>query len=97
MRKLTEEFFDNKSEQNKIKSAIHQAIPEGILYHNLVIVLSEIIKDMVWEMTKEDVFKKSHRPTQRAADVGTEWACSKCGTTNMLDVPICQACFHPRG
>lgn len=38
-----------------------------------------------------------YRPTQRAADVGTEWACSKCGTTNMLDVPICQACFHPRG
>lgn len=68
MRKLTEEFFDNKSEQNKIKSAIHQAIPEGIFYHNLVIVLSEIIKDMVWEMTKEDVFKKAHRPTKRSPD-----------------------------
>jgi len=70
MRKLTEEFFDNKVEQNKIKSAIHQAIPEGIFYHNLVIVLSEIIKDMVWEMTKEDIFKKSHRPTQRPPDLG---------------------------
>jgi RNase P subunit RPR2 len=30
------------------------------------------------------------------SDVGTDWACLKCGTTNMLDVPICQACFHPR-
>lgn len=40
---------------------------------------------------------KVSRLTQDAADVGTEWVCSKCGTTNMLDVPICQACFHPRG
>ena len=60
MRTLTEEFFDNKAEQNKIKIAIHRAIPEGVFYHNLVIVLSEIIKDMVWEMTKEDVFQRSH-------------------------------------
>jgi len=27
---------------------------------------------------------------------GTEWVCQKCGTTNMLDVPICQACSYPR-
>ena len=35
--------------------------------------------------------------TQSTPDVGTEWVCSKCKTTNMLDVPTCQACFHPRG
>ena len=33
--------------------------------------------------------------TQNIHKLGTEWNC-KCGTTNMLDVPICQACFLPR-
>ena len=26
----------------------------------------------------------------------TWWTCEICGTTNMLNVPICQACFSPR-
>ena len=88
MRKPTEEFFDNKAEQNKIKSAIHQAIPEGIFYHNLVIVLSEMIKDMVWEMTKEDIFKKSHRSIRRAVD---SYKCDHSMAEN--GDPICPGCL----
>jgi addiction module HigA family antidote len=42
-----------------------------------------------------DVWKES-LPSLRSFGLGTEWVCLKCGTTNMLDVPICQACFHSR-
>ena len=34
--------------------------------------------------------------TLRAPVHEREWVCSKCTTTNMLDVPICQACGASR-
>lgn len=40
MRKLTKAYFDNKTEQAKIRTAILEAIPAGIFYHNLIYVLS---------------------------------------------------------
>lgn len=45
-----------------------------------------------WEME----FSALRHALKNKNDVGTEWICSKCKTTNMLDVPTCQACFHPR-
>ena len=57
MRKLTDTYFDNKKEQSKIKTAIYAAIPAGVCYHNLIVVLSEILQRMVMEMTKEKIFR----------------------------------------
>lgn len=51
------------------------------------------------EQTVKDYFLwlDTRNPTTRApAEAGGEWQCTNCKTTNMLDVPICQACGHPR-
>lgn len=44
-RPLKKEFFDDRSEQAKIKLAIVEAIPEGVYWHNLVAVLFELAHD----------------------------------------------------
>jgi hypothetical protein len=61
MRRLTETYFDNKKEQSKIRTALYEAVPVGVCYHNLVVVLSEILQRMVMEMTKEKIFRS--KPT----------------------------------
>ena len=68
MRKLTDEYFANKQEQSKIKMAIHEAIPTDVYYHNLIIVLSEILQSMVYAMLKEEVFTKAHKATQQSVE-----------------------------
>ena len=77
--------------------------PHTVMYYhaNSPIELSQWLDDFckrnAVQLVSADGGFYIFRPTNHAPDVGTEWSCSKCGTVNMLDVPICQACFHPRG
>lgn len=41
----------NRQEQNKIRAALAEAIPEGISYENLIIVLAELLASCTREMT----------------------------------------------
>lgn len=54
----TEEYFQNKQEQAKIKIAINTAVPVGVHYHNLIIAMSELLKTYVEEAYKDEVFSK---------------------------------------
>ncbi len=56
--------------------------------------IAKFVKD--WEPANDVPDSRGAVEHSVQSDVGTEWVCSKCGTTNMLDVPICQACFYPR-
>ena len=38
-----QEYFDDKKEQAKIKSAIIDAIPKDVRYSNLIVALSEML------------------------------------------------------
>lgn len=43
-----------------------------------------------------DKLATQRSPTLRTPVHEREWVCLKCTTTNMLDVPICQACGASR-
>lgn len=58
-RRLSDEFFQNKVEQNQIKEALIRAIPENVYYHNLIIALAEMLHDAAQQAFKEDVFTRS--------------------------------------
>ena len=61
IRKLTDEYFENKREQARISLAILEAIPEDVFYHNLIFVLSGLLQRMVEGAYSEDVFSASHK------------------------------------
>ena len=52
------EYFENKIQQSQIKTAIVEALPTGVYYHNLIIALSELLKNFVEDSYQEEVFTK---------------------------------------
>ena len=66
-RQLREEYFENKQEQNKIRLAILQAIPEDVYYHNLIIVLAELLGRFTAAAFEEEVLTKSTRDKEISA------------------------------
>jgi len=54
----TEEYCQNRKQQDQIKSLVNEAIPSGVYYHNLIIAFADMLKDFTWQSFKEDVFKK---------------------------------------
>ena len=60
-RQFREEYFENKQEQAKIKLAILHAIPEDVYYHNLIIVLADLLMRFTAASFEEEVLTKSTR------------------------------------
>jgi hypothetical protein len=58
MTQLTEQFFKNRQEQNKIKLALTEAMPVGVYYHNMIIALTDLLVTAVNEAYKDEVYKK---------------------------------------
>ncbi|CAK0756336.1 hypothetical protein CCP3SC15_2150007 [Gammaproteobacteria bacterium] len=58
MRKLKDEFFQNKIEQGKIKSALWEAMPVNVYYHNLIIALAEMLLRCIELAYKDEVHNK---------------------------------------
>jgi len=65
MRELKQEHFDNKIEQSKISDAILSAIPEGVQYYNLLMVLNDLQGRMMQHAFGNKVYK--HRPESAKA------------------------------
>jgi hypothetical protein len=63
-RELPEEFFLNRSEQARIKSAIMTALPSNLSYYNLIIALAELLVEITDQAYKEDVFTKPPYSTE---------------------------------
>lgn len=43
--KLTEEYFKNQTEKVRIKTALTSAIPANVTYFNLILALTELIRE----------------------------------------------------
>ena len=52
---LSKEYFKNRQEQAKIKLAVIEAIPEGVRYDNLIIALSELLREYIWKVFEKDM------------------------------------------
>lgn len=50
--KLDEKFFKNKQEQVNIRLALDKAMPTNVHFHNIVIVLAEMLKGYTLDMVK---------------------------------------------
>ena len=58
MADYTHEYFENRQQQSRIKTIVHEALPDGIYYHNLIITFAEMLADFTWQAFKEEVFRK---------------------------------------
>lgn len=56
MTEVTQDYFDNKKEQNEIALAILKAIPKNVRYHNLIIIFAEMLGRFTNDAFKEEVY-----------------------------------------
>lgn len=65
-RTYSKEYFENREQQASLRQAILHALPDNgtVYYHNLIIVLAELLVDFTRMAFSEEVYTRSVKVTE---------------------------------